>query len=174
MRSSRSCLALRSSLSLSRERFCGRFSIIEAPQRPHAPAPYGPLAGFLRSCPNHFRILADKLCVTCIRHLTSAALGAVASEVNAEREAREEQMVAAREWSLPTNLGTRGPRSEARRRSRLMELALLPEPRPKARNLPTRYKCARRRSPGEQDSTCRASFCCLEQALNRVDGSESP
>src|SRR6266540_4935165 len=34
-----------------------------------------------------------------------------------------------------------------------------PEPRPKARNLPTRPRRARRRSLGEQDSTCRASSC---------------
>ena len=32
----------------------------------HAPAPYGTLAGLLPSSPNHFRILADKLRVTCI------------------------------------------------------------------------------------------------------------
>jgi hypothetical protein len=31
---------------------------------------------------------------------------------------------------------------------------------------------ARRRSPGEQDSTCRASFRCCEHASSGVDGSE--
>ena len=36
------------------------------------------------------------------------------------------------------------------------QLALRPGPRPKARNLPTRLRRARRRSQGEQDSTCRA------------------
>ena len=68
MRSSRSCLASRSSLSSSRERFWGRSAIIWSgtSQRPHAPAPCGDLAGLLRSCPSHFRILADKLRVTCI------------------------------------------------------------------------------------------------------------
>jgi hypothetical protein len=36
-------------------------------QRPHAPAPYGALAaGLFPSSPNHFRILADTLCVTFI------------------------------------------------------------------------------------------------------------
>jgi hypothetical protein len=36
-------------------------------QRPHAPAPYGAFAGgLLPSCPSHFRILADRLRVTCI------------------------------------------------------------------------------------------------------------
>ena len=37
-----------------------------ASQRPQAPAPYGTLAGLLPSSPNHFRILADQLRVTCI------------------------------------------------------------------------------------------------------------
>ena len=50
----------------------------------------------------------------------------------------------------------------------MVELALLPEPRPKARNLPTRQWRARRRSPGEQDSTCGASSRCFEQALQPV------
>ena len=35
-------------------------------QRPHAPAPCGDLSGLLRSLPSHFRILADKLRVTCM------------------------------------------------------------------------------------------------------------
>ena len=35
-------------------------------QRPHAPAPYGTLAGLWPSSPNHFRILADTLRVICI------------------------------------------------------------------------------------------------------------
>jgi hypothetical protein len=35
-------------------------------QRPQAPAPYGSLAGLFPNRPNHFRILADRLRVTCI------------------------------------------------------------------------------------------------------------
>jgi hypothetical protein len=68
IRSSRTCLASRSSLTSSRKRFLGRFSITlgSTAQRPHAPAPYGTFAGLLPSSPNHFRILADTLRVICI------------------------------------------------------------------------------------------------------------
>lgn len=68
IRSSRSRLALPSSVSSSAERLLGRFSITWAAisQLSLAPAPYGTLAGLLPSSPNHFRILADKLSVICI------------------------------------------------------------------------------------------------------------
>jgi hypothetical protein len=69
MRSSRSCVAFRSSFSSSSKRLPGRFSIIwgATSQRPQAPAPYGALAGLLpRRPPSHFRILADKLRAICI------------------------------------------------------------------------------------------------------------
>jgi hypothetical protein len=48
-------------------------------------------------------------------------------------------------------------------------LALRPEPRPKARNLPTRLLRARRRSSGEQDSTCRASALSALDAPNLME-----
>ena len=51
-------------------------------------------------------------------------------------------------------------------------LALLPEPRPNARNLPTRQRRARRRSLGEQDSTSGPALRIFEQALSGSDGSE--
>jgi hypothetical protein len=52
--------AMRGSLEGSRSR-------VATSQRPHAPAPYGTLAaGLFPSSPNHFRILADTLRVTCI------------------------------------------------------------------------------------------------------------
>ena len=41
---------------------------------PHAPAPYGTLAGRLPSSPNHFRILADMLRVICIVSSVSCLL----------------------------------------------------------------------------------------------------
>ena len=70
--------------------------------------------------------------------------------------------------------GLRGaPRPSRRLGVGWFELVLLPEPRPKARNLPTRYGARDGRSPGEQDSTCRASFRCFEQALSGADGSEA-
>ena len=53
-----------------------------------------------------------------------------------------------------------------------MELALLPEPRPKARTLSTRYG-ARDDEPRRTGFDVRASFRWCEKALNGADGSEA-
>jgi hypothetical protein len=53
--------------------------------------------------------------------------------------------------------GTLSEAREAAQRSRLAEVALRPEPRPKARRGADALRRARRMSLGEQSSTCRAS-----------------
>ena len=58
---------------------------LTASQRPDAPAPYGALAGRLPSSPSHFRILADKLCVTCMSKPRFRRPRRMAGEVKAER-----------------------------------------------------------------------------------------
>ena len=52
----------------------------------------------------------------------------------------------------------------------MVVLALRPEPRPKARNLPTCHWRARRRSLGKQDSTCRASVRAWSLSDERLEG----
>lgn len=53
----------------------------------HEPVPYGMRTGLLAS-PNHLRILSARLRRTCMSHLTSAALGAMATAVKAEERLR--------------------------------------------------------------------------------------
>jgi hypothetical protein len=84
MRASRQFLASRSCSRSSVDRFAGRLSITTSGLY-GAPAPYGTLAGLLSS-PNHLRICFAKLRVTCIEASLSAALGAMARAVKAERE----------------------------------------------------------------------------------------
>ena len=70
-----------------------------ASQRPQAPAPYGTLAGLLPSSPNHFRILADQLRVTCIS--TSLPPPSAQWPVRSTRKRGSgDAMVAARRQSL--------------------------------------------------------------------------
>lgn len=72
-------------------------------QRPHAPAPYGTLAGLLPSSPNHFRILADKLRVICIS--TSLPPPSAQWPVRSTRKER-----------LGKRNGSRSPKARARSR----------------------------------------------------------
>ena len=115
MRSSRSCLASRSSLWSSSERFFGRFSITlgsDLSAAPGAGAVWRVDRASCRADPTTTD-LADKLRVTCIRYLASAALGAMAGAVKAEREAREDAMVAAGE--VHDALGGRSPEAKPSR-----------------------------------------------------------